>query len=429
MKVNLEKIEKNVVSLEIEVDDEKMTEAMDKAYKKVVKKVTIPGFRKGKAPRTLVERQVGREYLREEALDFVIPDAYFEAVQETGIDPIDKPKVDMVQMEDGKPLIFKATVEVRPEVELGQYIGLEVEKQESQPGDAELNAELEKMRMRHAQMVNIEEGPAELNDTTIIDFEGFVDDVAFPGGTGNDYSLELGSGTFIPGFEDQLVGAGVGETRDVKVTFPEDYHSAEMAGKEAVFKVAVKAIKRKELPDLDDEFAKDVSEFETLQELKDDILNRLKEAARVQADNRLKDQLVDKAVENATVEVPEIMIQQKIDYMLQNLAQRLSMQGLKLEDYLKFSGTDMESVRQEYRASAEKAVKIDLVLEAIADKEGMKATDEEIDAKVAEMAEKYNSEAAVFKQWLESAGNLEPLKKSIAIDKTVDMLQEKAVIN
>ncbi|PKM82972.1 MAG: trigger factor [Firmicutes bacterium HGW-Firmicutes-14] len=428
MKVNMEKIEGNVVALEIEIEQDRMEEAVEKAYRKVVKKVTIPGFRKGKAPRSLVERHVGKDYLNEEALDFVVPEAYFEAVKESGIEPIDKPKVDIIQMEDGKPLVIKATVEVKPEVELGQYIGLEVEKQEAEVTDEDVNAELEKLRNRHAQLVSVEEGTAAVKDTVIIDFEGFIDDVAFPGGAGTDYSLELGSGTFIPGFEEQLTGSAIGENREVKVTFPENYHSAELAGREAVFKVTVKGIKRKELADLDDEFAKDVSEYETLEELKNDIMNRLKEAEKDQARNRLKDALVDKVVEGSKVDTPEIMIQEKIDFMLQSLTRRLSMQGLNIEDYLKSTGTDLEEVKKEYHPAAEKAVKTDLILEAIAAKENIEPTEDDIDAKVAEMAAHYNSEPATFKQWLESGGNLEPLKKSIAIDKTVEFLEEKAVI-
>lgn len=428
MKVNLEKIEKNVVALQVEVEEEKFNKALEKAYKKVVQKVNIPGFRKGKAPRALVERHVGKEYLREEALDLIIPEAYFEAVQETGIEPIDKPSVDLVENEEGKPLVFKATVEVKPEVELGQYIGLEVERHFDEPSEEEINAELEKLRTRHAQLVNLEDQSAEVGDIAVIDFEGFVDEVAFPGGTGTDYSLELGSNTFIPGFEEQLVGVKVGDNKEVNVSFPENYHAAELAGKPAVFKVNVKAIKRKELAVLDDEFAKDVSEFDSLQELKDDILNRLKEAAKAQAETRLKDELVDKAVEVSQVDVPDIMVEQKIDFLLQNFEQRLKMQGLQLEDYVKFSGTDMAALRADYRSAAEKSVKIDLVLEAIAAKEKVEATEEDLEAKVAEMAAQYNSEAGVFRKWLENAGNLEPLRKSIIIDKTVDLLQEKAVI-
>ncbi|MDT3698513.1 MAG: trigger factor [Thermincola sp.] len=428
MKVNLEKIEKNVVALQVEVEDAKFNDAMNKAFKKVSQKINIPGFRKGKAPRGLIERHVGKEYLREEALEMVLPETYFEAVRETGIEPIDKPNIDMVDNEDGKPVVFKATVQVKPEVELGEYIGLEVENNFDEPNAEAVNSELEKLQNRHAQLVNLEEGQAELKDTVIIDFEGFTDGVAFPGGAGTDYSLELGSNSFIPGFEDQLVGAKIGDTKEVNVTFPEEYHSPDLAGKDALFKVNVKSIKRKELANLDDEFAKDVSEFETLEELKNDILNRLKVAAEEQAKNKLKDELVDKAVEAAQVEVPEIMVDQKTDFMLQNFSQRLSMQGLNLDDYLKFSGTDIGAVRAEYRPAAEKAVKIDLVLEAISAKENIQATDEDVEAKVAEMAAQYNSEVAVFKQWLQNAGNLEPLKKSITIDKTVDFLQGKAVI-
>ncbi len=428
MSVNLEKLEGNVVALEIEIEETRMSQAVEKAYQKVSKKVNIPGFRKGKAPRAIVERHVGKEYLNEEALDEVVPEAYFAAVQETGIEPIDKPKVEVVQLEEGKPVIIKATVEVKPEVELGEYIGLEVEKPETEINDEDVINELESLRQRHAQLINVEEGPAELNDTTVIDFEGFVDGVAFPGGAGTDYSLELGSGSFIPGFEEQLVGAKVGETKDVNVKFPEDYHAAELAGKDAVFKVTVKAIKRKEMAELDDEFAKDVSEFESLEELKNDILNRLKQAATQQADMKLKDALVDKAVENSKVEVPEVMIQQKIDNMLQNFAQRLSMQGMKLEDYLKYTNSDMDTIKADYRPAAEKGVKMDLVLEAIAAKENITFTDEDVDAKIEEMAKQYNSEPAVLRQWIENGGNLEPLKNSIKIDKTVELLQEKAVI-
>jgi trigger factor len=428
MNVKVEKIEKNVVALEIEIEQAQFDSGMEKAYQKVSKKVTVPGFRKGKAPRALIERHVGKEYLKEEALDFIVPEAYMQAIKETGLEPIDRPQVDLVQMEEGKPLIFKATVEVKPEVQLGQYIGLEATKQETEITDQEIDEEIQKLRQRHAQMVNLEEGTAELKDITMIDFEGFVDGTAFPGGAGTEYSLELGSGSFIPGFEEQLIGVKAGETKEVNVTFPENYHSADLAGKAAMFKITVKSIKRKELAELDDEFAKDVSEFETLQELKDDLLNRLKEAAQEKNNNAVKDELVDKVVEVSVVDVPNIMVEQKIDNMVQSFSQRLVMQGLKLEDYLKWNNSDMETVRKDYRQSAEKAVKIDLVLEAIAEKESIAATDEDIDSKAEEMAKRYNSTPDMFRQWLESGGNLENLKKSIIIDKTVDFLQEKAIL-
>ncbi|MFZ5639132.1 MAG: trigger factor [Bacillota bacterium] len=426
MKVNLEKIEKNVVALEIEVAQEKFSEAVEKAFRKLAPKVNVPGFRKGKAPRVMIERKLGREYIWEEAMDFIVPEAYFEALQETKIDPIDRPKVEVVQMEDDKPFIFKATVEVRPEVNLGQYIGLEAEKPAVEVTDGDVDKELQKLQERHAQLVPVEDGAAEMHDITVIDFEGFVDGVAFPGGKGTDYSLELGSGSFIPGFEEQLVGAKVGEEREVNVTFPENYHSADLAGKEAMFKVAVKGIKRKELAALDDEFAKDVSEFESLEELKTDIRNKLEKEAERKADHTLKDELVNKAVGGSEVEVPETMIEQRIDSMLQDMNQRLGMQGLSIEDYLKYSGTTVDEFRKNYRERAEKEIRVDLVLDAIAKAENIEVTEEDIDNRVKEMAEQYKQEPATLRQWLENGGNMEPLKKSVVIDKTVDFLVEKA---
>ena len=426
MKVNVEKIEKNVMALEIEVAEEKFAEAVEKAYRKLAPKVVIPGFRKGKAPRAMVERKLGKEYIWEEAMDFVVPEAYFEALQETKIEPIDRPKIDVVQLEDNKPLIIKATVEVRPEVKLSEYIGLEAEKPEVNVTDEDLVKELNRLQERHAQMVPVEDGAAELHDTTLIDFEGFVDGVAFSGGKGDDYSLELGSGSFIPGFEEQLVGAKVGEALDVNVTFPEEYQAPELAGKEALFKVTVKGIKRKVMAELDDEFAKDVSEFETLEELKADIRNRLEEEAGQRADHALKDGLVEKVVAASEVEIPDTMIEQRIDSMLENMSQRLGMQGLSIEDYLKYSGTSVDDLRKDYRERAAKDVKVDLVLDAIAKTENIDVTDEDIDARVQEMSGQYKQEPAVLRQWLENGSNLEPLKKSIVIDKTVDLLVEKA---
>lgn len=275
-------------------------------------------------------------------------------------------------------------------------------------------------------MVPVEDGAAELHDTTLIDFEGFVDGVAFSGGKGDDYSLELGSGSFIPGFEEQLVGAKVGEALDVNVTFPEEYQAPELAGKEALFKVTVKGIKRKVMAELDDEFAKDVSEFETLEELKADIRNRLEEEAGQRADHALKDGLVEKVVAASEVEIPDTMIEQRIDSMLENMSQRLGMQGLSIEDYLKYSGTSVDDLRKDYRERAAKDVKVDLVLDAIAKTENIDVTDEDIDARVQEMSGQYKQEPAVLRQWLENGSNLEPLKKSIVIDKTVDLLVEKA---
>ncbi|KNZ69585.1 trigger factor [Thermincola ferriacetica] len=428
MKVNMEKIEKNLVNLEIEVEQEKFAQAMEKAFKKVASKVSIPGFRKGKAPRVLVERKVGKEYLYDEALEYIVPEAYFDAVKETKIEPIDKPNIEVVQIGDEKPLIFKAKVEVKPEVKLGEYKGLEVKKPEVSITDEDIEQELEKLRQRHAQIINVEDGEAQLHDTVVIDFEGFVDGVAFQGGSGKDYSLELGSGTFIPGFEDQLVGAKVGETREIKVTFPENYHAADLAGKDAVFKVEVKAIKRKQLAAIDDELAKDVSEFETLEELKKDISNKLKEAAEQKAEHEMKDLLVAKAVENAEVEIPNIMVEQRIDSMIQSLAQRLSLQGLSLEEYLKFTNSNMEALREQHRPDAENRVKATLVLEAIAKKENIEPTEEDLEEEIKTMAAQYNAEPGLMRTFIENQGNMEALKQSIAINKTVQFLVDHATI-
>ncbi|ADG83401.1 trigger factor [Thermincola potens] len=428
MKVNMEKIEKNLVNLEIEVEQEKFAQAMERAFKKVASKVSIPGFRKGKAPRVLVERKVGKEYLYDEALEYIVPEAYFDAVKETKIEPIDKPNIEVVQIGDEKPLIFKAKVEVKPEVKLGEYKGLEVKKPEVSITDEDIEQELEKLRQRHAQIINVEDGEAQLHDTVVIDFEGFVDGVAFQGGSGKDYSLELGSGTFIPGFEDQLVGAKVGETREIKVTFPENYHAADLAGKDAVFKVEVKAIKRKQLAAIDDELAKDVSEFETLEELKKDISNKLKEAAEQKAEHEMKDRLVAKAVENAEVEIPNIMVEQRIDSMIQSLAQRLSLQGLSLEEYLKFTNSNMEALREQHRPDAENRVKATLVLEAIAKKENIEPTEEDLEEEIKTMAAQYNAEPGLMRTFIENQGNMEALKQAIAINKTVQFLVDHATI-
>ncbi len=414
------------MALQIEVPQEKFSDAVEKAFRKLAPKVSIPGFRKGKAPRAMVERKLGKEYIWEEAMDIVVPDAYFAAIRDNKIEPIDRPQIEVVQLEDNKPFIFKVTVQVRPEVQLSQYIGLEAEKPVVEISDEDVEKELQRLQERHAQLVPVEDAAAELHDVTVIDFEGFVDGVAFPGGNGTDYSLELGSGSFIPGFEEQLTGVKVGEEREVKVTFPETYHAAELAGKEAVFKVIVKGIKRKELAVQDNEFAKDVSEFETLEELKTDIWNRLKEEAGKRADHALKDGLVDKVVAASEVEIPDTMIEQRIDSMLQNMNQRLGMQGLSIEEYLKYSGSNVDELRKEYRERAAKDVKVDLVLDAIAKAETIELTDADIDARVEEMAVQYKQEPATLRQWIENGGNLEAIKKSIIIDKTVDFLVDKA---
>lgn len=429
MKAKAEKLENNTVVLEIEVEPEVVDRGLERAYRDVVKKANIPGFRKGKAPRVLVERHFGKEYLLNEALDKILPDAYYEAVQETEIEPINRPQLELVQAEEGKVLIFKAKVEVKPEVALGEYKGLEAEKPAVEIIDADVDAEIEKLRQRYAKVNSLEEGEVASGDIAVIDFEGFVDGEAFPGGKGENYPLEIGSGSFIPGFEDQLVGAKVGEETEVKVNFPDEYHSSELAGKPATFKVKVSLVRRKELLPVDDELAKDVSEFDTLEELKTDVRNKLKEAAEQKAEFAVRDQVIQKAVANATVEIPEVMIDTRLNMLVNDMGLRLQRQGLSFEDYLKFSGGSMDSVRETLRPEAEKSVRSDLVLESIARTEGIDATDEELNAELEKLAEQYKQDVSTIRATLESQGSMENLQNSIAFQKTIQFLEDNAKIN
>lgn len=422
----MERIEKNQVALEIEVESDKFGDAVNSAYRKVVKKVNIPGFRKGKVPRRILEQYVGKEALYDEALEHVLPGAYFNALQETDIEPIDKPEIEVVQAEEGKPLIFKAKVQVKPEVDLGEYKGLEVEEPKVEVTEEEITNYLEGLRQRHAKMSEVAEGTVEKGDIAVIDFEGFVDGEAFEGGKADNHSLEIGSNTFIPGFEDQLIGAAIGEERDVNVTFPEEYQAEHLAGKPALFKVKINSIKRKELSDLDDEFAKDVSEFETLEELKQDAQNKLLESAETTANNNFKSQVIEKAAENASVEVPDVMVDQKLDAVLQNMEQRLMQQGLSMEQYFQMTNSSKEQLREDQRSEAEKGTKTDLVLEAISKKEGITASDEDIDNEIKKMAEQYNQEPDSIRNILASQGNLDNMKYSLTMEKTVDFLVENA---
>ncbi|MDA8235450.1 MAG: trigger factor [Clostridia bacterium] len=426
MKSTAEKIENSKVVLEIEVDQETFRQATDKAFRKVAGKVSIPGFRKGKVPRAIFERHYGKEALYEEALDIVTPEAYFQAIKDNNIEPVAKPTLEVVQLEEDKPVILKATVVVKPEVELGEYTGLKVEKEVAEITDEDVAAELKRLQDRHAKLNTIEEGKVEKGDNATIDFEGFIDDVAFPGGKGENYSLEIGSGSFIPGFEDQLVGVAIGDEVDVNVSFPEDYHATELAGKPAVFKVRVHSVKRKELVPLDDEFAKDVSEFETLEELKKDVLNRLKETAEQEAQLKVRKQVIDQAVANAKVEVPQEMVENRVEEMVANMGQRMRMQGLSLEQYFQFTGTTLEDTKEKMLPEAEASVKVDLVLEAIAKAENIEASEEDLEEEFNKMAKQYNQEASVIRNVMEGQGNLDMIKQGIALEKAIDFLMEKA---
>lgn len=422
MTAKWEKQEGNSGVLTVEVSAEKVNQGLDAAFKKVVQKVSLPGFRKGKVPRSLFEKRFGVESLYQDALDILLPEAYENAINETGIEPVDRPEIDIEQIEKGKELIFKATVTVKPEVQLGEYKGLEVEPLDTVVTDEDVNKELENLQNRYAELVVKEDGKAENGDTVVIDFEGFVDGEAFEGGKAENYSLELGSGSFIPGFEDQLVGTASGESKDVKVTFPEDYHAAELAGKEAVFKVTVHEIKTKELPALDDEFAKDVDdEVESLAELKEKITNRLKEQKEHEADQHLRNTLIDKAAEKAEIDLPQVMIDNEVNRMLQEFEQRLQMQGMNLQLYYQFSGQDEAALREQMKEEAEKRVRNSLTLEAIAKAENLEVTGEDVEAELQKMADMYNMPVDNIKQAL---GSTEGIKSDLLLQKAVDFLVE-----
>ncbi|MGG1397785.1 trigger factor [Bacillus salipaludis] len=422
MTAKWEKLEGNRGVLTVEVSAEEVSKGLDAAFQKVVKQVNVPGFRKGKMPRGMFEKRFGVESLYQDALDIILPEAYGNAIDETGIEPVDRPDIDIEQMEKGKELIFKATVTVKPEVKLGEYKGLEVEELETNVTDEDVQKELETLQNRQAELVVKEEGKAENGDTVIIDFEGFVDGEAFEGGKAENHSLELGSGSFIPGFEEQLVGVAAGESKDVEVSFPEEYHAAELAGKPAVFKVTVHEIKGKELPALDDEFAKDVDdEVETLDALKEKIKTRLEDSKKHEAEHHLRDTVVEKAAENAEVEIPAVMIDSEVNRMLQEFEQRLQMQGMNLELYFQFSGQDENALREQMKEEAAKRVRVNLTLEAIAKAENLEATDEDVNAELEKMAGMYNMTVDNIKAAL---GGVEGIKADLQLKKAVDFLVE-----
>ncbi|WP_031407890.1 trigger factor [Geobacillus vulcani] len=426
MSVKWEKLEGNEGVLTVEVDAEKVNKGLDAAFKKVVKNITLPGFRKGKVPRVLFEKRFGVEALYQDALDILLPEAYAKAVEEAGIEPVSMPEIDIEQMEKGKSLIFKAKVTVKPEVKLGQYKGLEVEKMDTTVADEDVENELKRLQENYAELVVKEDGTVENGDTVVIDFEGFVDGEPFEGGKAENYSLEIGSGTFIPGFEEQLVGMKAGEEKEIQVTFPEEYHAKQLAGKAATFKVKVHEVKAKQLPALDDEFAKDVDdEVETLDELKAKIRARLEEAKKNEAETALRNAVVEKAAANAEMDIPEVMIKNETDRMLREFDQRLQMQGMNLQMYYQFSGQDEAALREQMREDAEKRVRAALTLEAIAKAENIEVTDEEVNKELEKMAEAYKLSVDKIKELL---GSLDGVKEDLKWRKTVDFLVEHSKV-
>ncbi|GER66156.1 trigger factor [Weizmannia acidilactici] len=424
MSVKWEKTERNQGILTVEVDAAAVDESLDKAFKKIVKRINVPGFRKGKVPRAIFEKRFGVESLYQDALDMLVPAEYAKAVDETGIEPVDTPSIDIEQMEKGKSLIFKATVTVKPEVKLGEYKGLEVEKPDTEVTDEDVENELKKMQERLAELVVKEDGELEMGDTVVIDFEGFVDGEAFEGGSAENYSLELGSGSFIPGFEEQLVGAKTGDEKEINVTFPEEYHAAELAGKPATFKVKVHEIKAKHLPELNDEFAQDADdEVETLDALKEKIKKDLKESKEHAAKHAVEDAVVEKAAENAEMDIPEAMIETEVNRMLQEFEQNLAAQGLNLQLYYQFSGQDEAALRGQMKEDAEKRVRYNLTLEAIANAENLEASDEEVEEELKRMSEMYGMSVEDIKRAL---GSVEGIKADLKARKAIDFLVQNS---
>jgi trigger factor len=426
---NWEKVENNQGVLTVEVDASQVDAALDQAFKKVVQKVQVPGFRKGKVPRKMFESRFGVESLYQDALDILLPTAYGQAVREAGIEPVDRPEVDVEQMEKGKNLIFKATVTVKPEVKLGDYKGLAIEEKDFAVTDESVDAELKRMQERHAELVSVEEGAAQEGDIAVIDFEGFQDGVAFEGGKAEDYSLELGSGTFIAGFEEQLVGLAIGEEKEIKVTFPEEYHSPNLAGKEAVFQVKLNSLKRKNLPVLDDEFAKDVSEFDTLEELKADTKKKLEEKSAQEKEQYVREQLVLKAAENAEIDLPAVMVEHELDQMVNEFGQRLQYQGMTLELYYQFSGMDESQLRDQLRADATSRVRTSLTLEAIGKAEKIEVTEEDVTEELNKLAGVYGRPADELRKIFTAQDNLLALYRDVQIRKTVDFLVAESKVS
>src|SRR5699024_2614021 len=425
MSAKWEKQEGNEGVLTFEVSAEDFDKGLDKAFDKVKKTVQVPGFRKGKIPRKLFESRFGVESLYQDAIDFVLPEAYSNAIEETGIEPVDQPSIDVGEIEQGNPLVFTATVTVKPEVELGEYKNLEVDEQSTEVTDEEVDETLELLREQQAELIIKEDGAVEEGDTVVIDFEGFLDGEAFEGGKGENYSLEIGSNQFSPGFEEQLVGKKAGEETVVTVTFPEDYHEESLAGKETTFNVTIHEIKEKEVPELDDDFAQD-QDVDTLDELKAKTKEDLKAHKEQDATNAKKDQIIEQATENASVDIPQAMIDTEVEQMVKEFEQRLQAQGMTLEMFSQFSGQSEEDVKEQMKENADQRVKMNLVIEAISKAENIEVSEEDINAELEEMAKMYNTDAEQLKQML--GNNFSMLEDDLKVKRTIDFLLENSKV-
>ena len=426
MSLQVEKMEKNMAKLTIEVAAEDLEKAMQNAYQKAKGRISIPGFRKGKAPRKMIEQMYGKGVFLEDAVNALIPEHYSKALAECELEIVSQPTIDITQAEPGKAFIFTAEVATKPEVTLGDYKGVEVPKTEITVTDEDVDAEIKKEQEKNSRTINVEDRGAQLQDVVTIDFEGSVDGVPFDGGQATEYPLTLGSNTFIPGFEDQLVGAKVGDDVDVKVTFPEEYQAKELAGKEAIFKCAVKKIEAKELPELDDDFAKDVSEFDTLAEYKEHVKTNLVEKKENEAKHAKEDAAVDKIIENAQMDIPEAMLQTQCRQMLDDFSRRMQSQGLSMDQYFQFTGMTAEKMMEDMKPQALKRIQTRLVLEKVAEVENIQPTEEEVNEEISKMAEAYKMEADKLKELL-GERELEQMKKDMAVQKAVTLVADAAV--
>lgn len=425
-KTTLEKLDNNKVKLTIHVGQDSFEEGMQKSYLKNRKSISIPGFRKGKVPRKVMEQYFGESILYEDAINEVFPPAYDQAVKETGIEPVDRPELDIVQIGSGQDFIFTAEVTVKPEVELGQYKGLEVDRVEYIVTDEEVEERIKQTLEQNARWVSVEDRPVKTGDRVILDYSGSIDGELFEGGTAEKQNLEIGSGHFIPGFEEQMVGMELGEEKDLKVTFPEEYHAEELKGKEATFHVKLHEIKEKELPDLDDEFAKDVSEFDTLDEYRADIKQKLEKNAEERSNTELKNNLIDLAVNNAKVDIPDVMVDFELDNMLRDIDNQLRYNGLNIESYLKIANTSIDDFRAQYKDDAYNRVKTQLVIEAIGKAENIEVSEEDYEKQYELLAKQYNQEVETIKKSLQ--GGLEHLENSIIAEKTIELLVDEAKV-
>ncbi len=426
MSLQVEKLEKNMAKLTIEVPAEEFEKAVQAAYMKQRKSIAVPGFRKGKVPRQMIEKMYGPEIFFEEASNIILPEAYSKAYDECELEIVSQPVIDIVQIGKGQTFIFTAEVAIKPEVTLGEYKGLKVDKISNRVTQKEIDAKLEEEQKKNARTISVEDRAVADGDDVVLDFEGFVDGVAFEGGKGENYGLTIGSGQFIPGFEEQLVGAELGKEVEVNVTFPAEYHSEELAGKDATFKCTVHEIKVKELPELDDDFAAEVSEFDTLDELKADIKAKIKEQKIAEGKRAQEDKAVETAVANATMEIPEAMLNTQVKQMYDEMAQRIQMQGLTMEQYFQFSGLTEEAMLEEIKPNAMRRIQTRLVLETVAKVENIVITDEKVEEEFKKMAESYNMDVETIKQYM-GAEAVDQMKKDMAVQEAVTFLVENAV--